>query len=310
MISQSIIARCLLLPLLLLLQPLCGTGQVVENVPKAFEQLNTEPEVIVLDNPIKVPTERGHLQGVQLVELNGVQKLLLSGSSKHMAYLLQADLDTGRTDTLIPLMKDPFRHAGGIQVSASYLIVGIEDNNRKTVSKVILYQLEEDPVNPLTSQVTIHREGVAKRYTAGATGLIPLDDSYLAVVANWDSRNWDFYQVDPKHSKWENRWSFAAPDDWANYQSINLIKDEEAIYGIGLYAKDGLGQADLILIGKTKAFKPIMSKVATKAFNCKRGVDFHTAAGIQVDSTGNLFLWATQRDARQQIVINKYAPRE
>ncbi|NRB53814.1 MAG: hypothetical protein HRU41_39555 [Saprospiraceae bacterium] len=310
MINQFLLIRCLLLLCLLLLQPLGGMGQVVENVPKAFEQLNTDPEVLVLENPLQVPREKGHLQGVQWVELNGAQKLLISGSSKHTAYILQADLTAGETETLIPLMKDPFRHAGGIQASAPHLIVGIEDNNRKTISKVILYQLGEDSTGPLTPKITINREGEIKRYTAGATGLIPLNDRYLAVVANWDSRHWDFYHVDPKLNTWENGWSFAAPNDWANYQSINLIKDEKAIYGIGLYAKDGLGQADLILISKTKTFKPIMSKVTTKAFNCKRGVDFQTAAGIQVDSTGNLFLWATQRDARQQIVINKYAPRK
>ena len=32
------------------------------------------------------------------------------------SYLLQVDLVAKKTDRLIPLMDDPFRHAGGIQV--------------------------------------------------------------------------------------------------------------------------------------------------------------------------------------------------
>jgi phage/plasmid primase-like uncharacterized protein len=64
----------------------------VKNVPEAFEALSTEPEIIFLSNQIKVPSNRGHFQGVQLIEKNGTEKLLISGSSLTKAYVLQADL--------------------------------------------------------------------------------------------------------------------------------------------------------------------------------------------------------------------------
>ncbi|MBX2875221.1 MAG: hypothetical protein KTR30_24095 [Saprospiraceae bacterium] len=296
---------CFLLLSLLFLVPAEGRGQVVKNVPRAFSQINTVPQVFSLKNATDVPTEKGHLQGVQLAEVKGVEKLLISGSSKHTAYVLQADLLTETTEMLIPLMKDPFRHAGGIQISYPYVVVGIEDNKRKTISKVVMYRLDKESLEPT---VTIQREGAPKRYTAGATGLIPMDDEYLVVVGNWDSRNWDFYLVDPIQGEWKEGGSFEAPADWASYQSINLIKDENGIYAIGLYGKEGQGRADLILISKAGMFKPIMSKVSTREFKCIGGVDFNTAAGIQVDRLGSLHLWATQRDAKQQIAVNKYSP--
>lgn len=302
--------RILSIHLLNFLLPILGLGQVVENVPKAFALLNTEPELIKLNNTIDVPTEGGHLQGVQWIQAGGKEKLLMSGSSRHTAYLLQADLHTKTTELLIPLMKNPFRHAGGIQVSDSHLVAGIEDNHLKTTAKLVLYKLQQDTTSQIKSSLSIHREGPVKRYTAGATGLISLNGKYLVVVGNWDSRNWDFYLIDPDMENWELITTFDAPADWASYQSINLIKDKEHLYAIGLYGKGQVGQADLILISDTEVFKPIMLKMSTRAFNCTGGVDFNTAAGIQVDSFGNLHLWATQRNASKQISVNRYAPKK
>ncbi len=300
----------MLIHLLSFLLPIYSIGQTVENVPRAFAQLSVEPELILLDNAINVPTESGHLQGVQWVEVGASEKLLISGSSRHTAYLLQANLDTKKTELLIPLMREPFRHAGGIQVSDSHLVVGIEDNHLKTIAKLALYQIHGDSALQITPSLSIHREGAVERYTAGATGLIQLNGQYLVVVGNWDSRNWDFYLIDPEMENWDLIESFDAPADWASYQSINLIKDQDQVYAIGLYGAGDVGRADLILISNSHVFKPVMSKISSKVFHCVGGVDFNTAAGIQVDSIGNLHLWATQRDAFQQISVNRYAPKK
>lgn len=287
--------------------PILGVGQQVKNVPEAFESISSEPEVILLNNEIKVPTDGGHLQGVQLIEKNGIEKLLISGSSLTTAYVLQVDLTTRKTDTLISLMSEPYRHAGGIQVSEDYMVVGIEDNFTKTVSRVCLYNYRDANLYKARPNVIINREGKAKLQTAGATGLLALDKDYLMVVSNWDSRNWDFYSIDPKKNEQKMLVGFDAPDDWASYQSINLIKDEKAIYAIGFYQKELLAHADLILVSKLETFEPIMEKVLTKTFNCKYEVDFGTAAGLQVDKKGKLHIWGTQRDALKQIVVNKFS---
>ena len=289
------------------LLPILGFGQQVKNVPEAFEALSSEPEIIFISNEITVPSDGGHFQGVQVIEKNGTEKLLISGSSLTKAYILQADLATQKTDKLIYLMKEPYRHAGGIQVSEQYLAVGIEDNFNKTSSKVCLYNYRDANLSMAQPNVTIDRAGEAKRQTAGSTGLLAIDNDYLMVVSNWDSRNWDFYCIDPENSEQKMLESFAAPDDWASYQSINLIMDEESIYAIGFHKKELVGYADLILVSKLETFEPIMEKVLTKTFNCKNEVDFGSAAGLQVDTEGNLHIWGTQRDPLKQIAVNKFS---
>jgi hypothetical protein len=219
------------------------------------------------------------------------------------------DFTTRKTEQLISLMNAPYRHAGGIQVSAPYMIVGIEDNDTKTISKVCLYNYRNADLFRAKPTIIIDRKGEAKRKTSGATGIVAQDKGYLVVVGNWDSRNWDFYFMDPKTTEQKLLERFAAPDAWASYQSINLIRDEEAIYAIGFYKKDLLNQADLILVTNLGKFEPIMKKVGTKTFTCTNEVDFGAAAGLQVDEEGKLHIWATQRDALAQIEINKFSQR-
>ena len=293
--------------IILWLHPIISFSQQVKNVPRAFKALSSEPEIILVKNNMKVPTDGGHLQGVQVIEKNGNEKLLISGSSFTQAYILQVDLTSRSTDRLIPLMKEPFRHAGGIQVSVGYIVVGIEDNFAKTSSKVCLYSYFDADLYNAQPIITINRKGVVKRHTAGATGLLAIDNGYLVVVSNWDSRNWDFYHIDLERNEQKIIESFVAPDDWAAYQSINLIMDEHAIYAVGFYKKEPLGYADLILVSKRGTFELIMKKVLSKAFYCINGVDFATAAGLEVDKAGNLHIWGTQRDAVEQIAVNKFS---
>ena len=290
-------------------QPIVGKAQQVKNVPAAFEALSAEPRVIVLVNDIDVPTKSGHLQGVQVMVQDGAEKLLMSGSSFTQAYILQADLISRQTEKLIPLMKEPFRHAGGIQLTDTYLGVGIEDNVKKTVSKVRLYNYRNESLYEDKPVVTIDREGAPELKTSGATGILALGNDYLIVVSNWDSRHWDFYRFDPDRVDRSIIYSFAAHADWGSYQSINLIRDEEAIYAIGFYKAADANYADLILVSKAGPFEPVMEKVFTKAFHCKSGVSFGAAAGLQVDKEGKLHLWAAQPDALEQIAVNKFSQR-
>jgi hypothetical protein len=204
-------------------------------------------------------------------------------------------------------MQKPYKHAGGIQVSQNYLIVGIEDNDAKTSSKVCLYDIPfRDPKNVIPS-LTVMREGEAKIKTAGAVGLIGFKDGFLAVVSNWDSRNWDFYLMNPSSGTQEFIYGFKAPDDWGNYQSINLIRDKQSMYAIGFFGDTKTGYADLIYISPLNAFHPKLKKLSRKAFDSKRGVDFNTAAGIQVNNKGELIIWATQREAKKRIFINRFS---
>jgi hypothetical protein len=298
-----------LLPIILGISVTVALSQQVKNVPKAFESLSTEPESMFISNEITIPTKGGHLQGVQYIEQKGKAKLLISGSSLTQAYILQVDLASQKTDKLITLMTQPYRHAGGFQVSNPYLAVGVEDNFTKTTSKVCLYNYDEANLYNAQPNMIIERTGEVKQQTAGSTGLLIFNNTYLMVVTNWDSRDWDFYTIDPEKKESKLLQRFTAPDDWPSYQSINLIKDKGAIYAIGFYQKEQIGYGDLILISKVKAFSPVMNKVFTKAFNCKDTIDFDAAVGLQVDKEGELHIWATQKDALRQIVVNRFSPK-
>ena len=255
---------------------------------------------------LRFPLSKGILQGVQAVMRDGTEKLLISGSSLTQAYVLQIDLVSRKAEKLIPLMSEPFRHAGGIQASKEYLAVGIEDNFNKNVSKVNLYSLQVE-LEQATPSLIIERAGKPERNTAGATGILATRPGHLVVVGDWDSRNWDFYQCSPRSGSSMQIASYTVPNDWPAYQSINLIADDKAIYAIGFYAKEQTGAADLILVSHPGAIELIMEKVASNTFNCSDGVDFQTAAGLQVDQDGKLHVWATQRDAQKQIVVNKFS---
>ena len=283
-----------------------GFGQQIEDVQKSFKSLSSEPEIIILKNKIKVPSNTGHFQGVQIIENEDDKKILISGSSLTKSYFLQGDLATKETEKLILLMKAPYRHAGGIQSSKDYVVVGIEDNFTKTSSKVCLYKPSN--LHQSLPNMIINRKGKVEKKTAGATGLLSIENNYLTVVSNWNSRNWDFLLIDPIKKKKTILESFNSPKNWADYQSINLIMDKKDIYALGFYRIDHVDYADLILVSsRTGTFKLKMKKLATKTFNCKNGVDFSGAAGLQVDKKGELHIWSTQKKTSQQIVVNQFS---
>lgn len=276
------------------------------DIPTAFEKISSIPQVFLLKNNLPVPLEGGHLQGIQAHSTIKGEKLIMSGSSAHASYLLQADLKSLEADRYIVLMNDPFRHAGGFQISDNYLIVGIEDNAIREDSKMCIYDTES-----LEEAAPIHiieRNGPAETQTAGATGMISHLSGYLVVVANWDSRNWDFYHIDLENQSERHLLRWDAPPDWPGYQTINLVEDYEMIYAIGLYkAEDSVGGADLIEVSKREAFEPVLKKINTRFFPCTHGVDFGTAAGIEVGEDGNLGIWATQRDAEKTIAVHRFS---
>ena len=303
--TQTTINLCLYI--CLLSKSISGYAQEVNNVPDAFAHISITPEVFVLSNDIDVPTQNGHFQGVQVINSNGREKILISGSSSKLAYILQADLASEKTEKLIYLMGDPYRHAGGFQVSGDYLAVGIEDNIIKTSSKVRFYNTQNDSLAKALPSFTIEREGYPEQKTSGAVGLLNQDaNSQLMVVSNWDSRIWDFYNVNPKNNKQELLHSFSAPDEWPAYQSINLVKDDNAIYAIGFYRKGYNNTADLILVSSLDDFDPIMLKISSKRFKTSKGLEFGAAAGLQVDQAGNLHIWGTEKKSSNKILVNKF----
>lgn len=208
----------------------------------------------------------GHIQGIQLRERDGKRIVYLSGSSADVAYMAQAELTPQgakmlRIDTL---MTSPFRHAGGFQLHGQYLAVGIEDNQTRNSSQVVVYDLDISPAPWSKPIYTLERNGAYERVTAGAVGMAQYQGKIIVIVADWDSRNLDFYSLphqDFKEKKGlfqpigslevanlpKTTWSDTV---WHAYQNLNLVADDSGLYMIGL-AKDNENRQIADLFGIT-----------------------------------------------------------
>jgi hypothetical protein len=196
----------------------------------------------------------GHVQGIQLQpnSQHGQQHLILSHDSNTAAYLVMAAIaaddpansaGNNRVVHVQMLPSDgqqpPLRHAGGIQRVGDLLAVGVEDNQDKLRSEVQFWNIA-DPTKPTQqSHLTIHRRSERpKEMTAGAVGIVERDNDFLVVVANWDSRNIDFYQSTRKQlddpncrfqhtARWNAPLTASRPGKSAgSYQAIQLLTDE------------------------------------------------------------------------------------
>ena len=272
----------------------------IPDVPAAFNAINTKPEVLHLKrNHIGVPSG-GHLQGIQALSDS---ELVITASSSSYAYYLTAN----RTElkSIVKLGDSLFRHAGGCQVISRILFVGVEDNVGKDSSQVMIAG-HFDP-GPSSFSV-IKRGNTFKRSTAGAVGIAQVRDSFLLVVADWDSKNIDLYT--PRPSK-DNSWhfdsltTFHAPDDrhWPSYQSINLLTDTAGKFYLIGFALDGTkDRADLYEV-TLHPDRADLKLISTRNFKC-RGTSFRYGSGIYIDHIRQLHIYSCARNATAHTTIN------
>lgn len=287
-----------------------------------FQNLDSIPESIVFTNEVKVNNEGGHLQGVQIYFQGDKQYVYVSGSSSTYSYYGVVRMDEYPQVILVnKILEKPFKHAGGFQIFEDYLAVGIEDNEERTRSKVFLFHLG-NPENPLKNPISvINREGAYERATAGAVGLTRVEDTFLMVVGDWDSRHLDFYISDDRSSQnhpiafqkvytietgqiTKSNWS---DTQFNNYQNLNLIgtsKNELFLVGLG-HDENGQNIADLFTIS-TKELKTFtIQKVDTKIFRSKNGANFRSAAGVYFRNN-NLKLISTTDHILETSFLNIY----
>ena len=89
-----------------------------------------------------LPQTGGHLQGVQIFESKQKEYIAVSGSSDSYAYYFVAEKTQDSIFELKYIRKiwdKPMKHAGGFQVAHSFLVVGVEDNEKKDSSLLVIY---------------------------------------------------------------------------------------------------------------------------------------------------------------------------
>lgn len=258
-------------------------SQPISGILDQFNQLPSLPLALPLKRDIEFNESAGHIQGIQLYHQNGSVTAYLAGSSKDVAYIAQISLGKdAQVDAIDTLMLSPYRHAGGFQIYDHYLAVGIEDNNLRNTSKVMIYDLgvEKNWKNPIN---ILERNGPYERTTAGAVGITRFKDEIILVVADWNARNLDFYtchflSFEKKTGHFtqighletasleKNSWSDSL---WHSYQNINLVADKSGLYAMA-FGRDELDNhvADLFTISMNiSTGNQIISPVETESLN-------------------------------------------
>lgn len=225
------------------------------DVPAAFRNPSGNVEPLRFSLAGRTFPAGGHVQGIQLRpdRQHSQDHLILSHDSNTAAYLVIAAIaaddpaNSAGKNRIVHIQmlpsdgeQPPLRHAGGIQRVGDLLAVGVEDNQAKFRSEVQFWDIA-DPSEPTQlSHLTIQRRGERpKDMTAGAVGIAERDNDFLVAVANWDSRNIDFYQstgkqLDDPNCRFQHaaRWNAPLPASRTgkgagSYQAIQLLTGEK-----------------------------------------------------------------------------------
>ena len=293
----------------------------LRDVVTAFQSIDQNPCKKVISTNLPIPNKSGHAQGIFLRSVLGVTKVYISGSSDTAGYMVSGTLDgdTCNLTKLEVLRERPFRHAGGMQAMGRYAAVGVEDNDSKTRSVIQFLRLG----SKTTNLEEISRTGIYKRFTAGAVGITKWKSYILVCVANWDSKNLDFYRchrrdfikgefkfelfttITPKNldkKKWVN-------DKWEAYQNVNLITQKNN--KLFLIAFQGLKDknesvADLYQL-KLKKKQPLL-KVACRKFKPEDGINFIWTAGINILNEDEFSIITSDRNLKNGGTIEVFEP--
>jgi hypothetical protein len=152
-------------------------------------------------------------------------------------------------EVLTPVVES-FNHFGGIQVSDNFLAAGYErfESGAAGTSVVLFYDVRNIASPGALNHLTIERSLSGE--TAGAVGLCRDGDSWLLLVANWDSDRLDFYRSDSDdlfatttRFALVGTWQFSAnglgtgsvDDRWGTYENISLFADENgSLWFVGM----------------------------------------------------------------------------
>ncbi|HTM53261.1 MAG TPA: hypothetical protein VL175_04505 [Pirellulales bacterium] len=308
--SKVALAR-LALALVVLSSAACVGAQDLGEVPPQFERLGGATRELRFARGEQVVPAGGHFQGIQLRFDAARNRYLafLSHDSLTVGYLAVVEFPEAleRAGQLLAIHEfpsdgqtPPLRHAGGMQLCGNILAVGLEDNQQKTRSQVQFWDVV-DPLKPAQlAHLTIKRAGAPKEKTAGAVGIIERERDHLVVVANWDSRDIDFYvsnnrPLADRDCRFElvQHWAAkaAVASDWrpndrfGAYQAINLVTSGERLFMTAFETRMSVGDiVDMFAIDLGADATRLLTKIGSKSVSLSPGVHFQAAAGLSASS--------------------------
>jgi hypothetical protein len=272
-----------------------------------FNNISGISKSIRFESDLEINNKGGHLQGIQYLKAKGKEYALISGSSDLDAYYTVVKLGSiNKVISVNNLMKKPFKHSGGFQIFQNFMAVGIEDNSKKDVSKVCIYDVS-NPEKPSAKPIAvIDRKGEPLRSTAGCVGICNYKNKALIAVGDWDTKHLDFYTCDFKKIGKVNFNKIGTIDTekttrkgwidkkWESYQNINLFvfnDNELYLIGLGQNAKNE-DIADLFRLKEESSGGFSLIKLASKTFHCKNESSFKAGAGVYLNENGKFQIYS------------------
>lgn len=312
--------------LLLIATQLCGQNitchTTVNNVQETLDKVSVEMKPVRFTNKsFDIFTEGGHLQGIQAFKSNGKEYLVATGSSLAYSYYVVVELhkDGNKVVHYKEIAPPPYNHAGGIQMLGTYLAVGVEDDQEKNRSKIIIFDLAIPGETDITPLAVIEREGMYKETTAGAVGFTCHDGQYLLAVASWDAKTIDFYRSNLKplgspeskftkvatwhentgdRSDWVSRW-------WPSYQGLNLMVDHKGnIHMLGFYRNKDGNFTDHFTVQFGEGQEVQLVKQHTKQYFCVKGAHFRAGGGAYILDENIVAILAVDKSLKGKVMVN------
>lgn len=297
-----------------------------------FSQIPQQDDTIATYDPFNFKSHKynGHIQGIQLYNESGTDYLYMTRSAPFASFIIRAKWEGKKTTAMSmdTLLLAPYGHPGGFQIFKNYLAVGIEDENARTTSRVMVYDLKKQGNRWSAPLHAIKRDGKYERVTAGCVGLTKVGKNILIAVGNWHSRDIDFYICPEKKFKKgkdgfqliqsieiaqvsKKEWSDSI---WQSYQNINLFSDgsEDRLYLVG-FAGRGADVFELTITnGGLKTSKGAnqntiqIKKIQSQNFTVTGDASFGAGAGISFPSNGKMILFAAPGDIGGGSTISVY----
>ena len=288
----------------------CQLSPPIQNktaLPTAFTAIEEEEATpFTLSNPANLDLPAGpskyHQQGIQQLPDGG---WAVSGSGAEQGYLYFTTAD-GNIHTIFKMPEDlqlsasarqqAYNHPGGFQITDNILAVGVEytEDRKASASRVVLLDVSDPRASKHLPHLDIVREAKTDRImTAGAVALVALENTYLIIVGNWDSKRLDFYQTSSKNlldgrtTVSDCLGSWEATQEFASYQNINVYGNQrENLHLIGLYSENReQDYADLWTLDCSDWSNIQMNKIDQKHFRGSGdGPKFVHGAGTSYDA--------------------------
>jgi hypothetical protein len=283
---------------------------ILKDVQSAFAQVNPQGTSITIDRSGIVLPGGGHLQGIQR-KPGQPQVLVLTSSSDKEAFFLACAMTanglTGVASQPMQMEMKPFAHAGGCQFFGDFLVAGVEDHDANRQSQVQFWDFVGVPMQ--RKPMTLHRQGLEYRTTAGAAGMSTLNrgGGTALAVATYNADSVDFYMSEANPfggSPFNSLFTWTASEankkgwidsNWGQYQNVNLLTDPTGLFMVAFH-NDGKDWMDLYRVNLVGDIRNALVKVGKKHMFCHNGCSFQDGAGIFIPSEDGFEVFAVNGD--------------